>query len=352
MMRTLHWITTLTWGYCCTASAAPPQAQEQFKSSTHISSPRLAANAKQLSVSLAILWEGKDLLQHNLVAISEIRKHSNMNFIHFIHPAYFLRKNHTQRSTRKINKVLKPNDIIGLNLSPWNSLISKSSVNFRKHPNFWNSNGKTSVCVGSDCGYDVPLATYSDDELRLIFASAVTTLRKNGFTPQLHYHTAGLHSWQHILAVAREFGFQFDHSEAPVEAVSRGLGSTPILKWRQADMRSYYDTLKPNRRPNSSPLKEIIHLPIGLYSSDQVIATLQALAAKSSNDNRDLELMIMIPQESAFKYKSRLIRILKSITNWTKAKGMQLNISPIKFASEPDKSHANENHHKFSQKRF
>jgi hypothetical protein len=353
MLRTLLGILALIWTCSGIATAAPQLSKQVPENSVDdIPSPRLAFNVRQLNVSLAILWEGKDLLQHNLSAISEIRKQSDMDLIHFIHPAYFLRNNHPQRSAEKINNVLKPSDIIGLNLSAWNSLISKSTVNFRKNPNFWNLDGETSVCVGSDCGYDVPLAAYSDDELRLIFDLAVTTLRKVGFTPQRHYHTAGLHSWQNIRGVAREFGFQFDHSEAPIGAINRALGSTPILKWRQSDMKSYISTLKPKNQPNPSPLKQITHIPIGLYSSDQVISTLQALTTTPSSDHRALELMIMVPQESAFKYKSRLLRTLKSIATWTKAEGMQLNISPIKFASEPKKSHANESQHKFPQTRF
>jgi hypothetical protein len=77
-------------------------------------------------IVLSVHWEGRDLTDHNLTALAEIRaQFPDFPMIHFISPAYFLRSPAEALAARqKIRTVMRSHDQVGLALGGWKSLIT------------------------------------------------------------------------------------------------------------------------------------------------------------------------------------------------------------------------------------
>ena len=137
----------------------------------------LHSNQSKVMISISAIWEGKDLKKENLKAMTKFRKNfSHIPLIQFLNPAYFTKDDSSYKLIRKkINNVISQDDIIGLHIHPWKSLIENSNVAFRQTPSYW---GRHINLLNSmkDFGHDVPLSVYSQDEIYRIIKHSLNLL--------------------------------------------------------------------------------------------------------------------------------------------------------------------------------
>jgi hypothetical protein len=190
--------------------------------------------------------------------------------VHFISPAYFLKKS----DTSAIKQSIQPHDRICLHAQAWKSIVEQSKVKFRYGPTFWGNQLNEKSCRNKDCGREIPLYAYDTSEIRSILQTSSDLLVKNGLGKPDCLAVGGWLSNKTILTVAASMGFKTDFSEIPTHLVSSRLEFFPIYNWLKA--------LWPAREALPQPVKIRIG-PYEILQAGTNLATIDYLTRQQIN---------------------------------------------------------------------
>ncbi len=183
----------------------------------------------KILISVTMDWEGEHLNNIDFVSFLK-KKTNNIPLTHFICPSYFIRNN--QKKIKKIQKVLAPEDEIGLHIHCYRALIEKiAGVAFRDTPNYYEGNTILHKLLPVHLqrrlkmisGRGVPLSAYEPDEISVIIRNSRRRLEKILNTGRIESFRAG--GWMasdHVFKALREQGFLYDSSAVPPEILSQG----------------------------------------------------------------------------------------------------------------------------------
>ena len=285
---------------------------------------------KKAVITLGIIWEGQDLLTHNLQALRDIKKQlRNIPIIQFLNPAYFTkRKAKSDQTSDKIKKVVSKDDIIGLHLHPWRSFTKKSGVLFRDTPTFWGNKG-TDPDQNKEWGHEVPLSIYTEAEIVRMINHGKKIFSQNGIKQPEVFMAGGWMAAPHVLAAVRESGILYDASAIAIGITKNRLNHFPLYGW----LKNIWGSIKPPFQPFSSQTERgelgqvVLNGGIPDYNSSKDIVNRFSEMLKSSNSKQNswLHFQVAIYQETAWDTKRSLLTTIKRLKQYASKNDVLLN---------------------------
>ncbi len=287
-----------------------------------LTTPFVWAQGK-VKIVVSVDWEGEDLRAENLAAMQRFREEfPQVPLQHFLNAAYYTKTGaQAKLITKAIRSVLRPGDEHGLHVHAWRSLVTAAGVPFRVGPSFVAEDVDLSDCK-PDCGVDVALTAYRQDELRSLLRTSVRILEAQGFDTPRSFRAGGWQADANVLQALAAEGFTLDSSAT----------YAPYLEesWGNYNLVSFVARLWPESNPRSQPY-EVSRAP-GLWEvpnngclSDYVTgeqmkqAFLTQVELLKKDPTRDVYLSIGFHQETAQDWLPRLNSGLKLIAKAAKA---------------------------------
>ena len=261
-----------------------------------------AAEKPVIRLYVTVDWEGWSLDDENLETMRAFRrKYPYIPMLHFLNPVYALRPGtDAAEVTRQVKSTLLPNDVQGLHLHGWKSLIEACHVEFHETPEF---SGAGQDCHAGECGYTVSLEyAYNQEELTKLVACSAGLLEKQGFNRPRSFRAGGWQQGPKLAQALKANGFSVDSSRTDASLIAPRWGATSKL----ADFIN-------QMHPGSTPLDQPYELLPGLmeYPNNASLADYTS-AFKLADIFRDLvqngkSVMVLgFHQETAFSYLHRM----------------------------------------------
>jgi hypothetical protein len=283
-------------------------------------------------VTVSVDWEGRDLNQANLNAMSSFRsRFPQIPLLQFLNAAYFTKPDaNKEMVAREIRSVLRPSDELGLHVHAWRRLLEASGVHFHKSPTFNGGPDPRENCE-YDCGHGVPISTYTQDELRRIFHFSLDTLEGSGFGRARAFRAGGWMATRDVMEALSSEGIHVDASAVHVPLLAEKMKNYPILEWLQELWRPILATAQPFRvvtqngalmeLPDNGALADYVDAPTML----RVFSANAALAK-----DRDIYVQFGFHQETAALLLDRFSQGIRLIIDYASASKI-----PIRFSSRP-----------------
>lgn len=286
-------------------------------------------------VLVSVDWEGRDLTEANLKAMEDFRNQfPKLGLLQFLNAAYYTKSDVDHSDvTRKIARVLRPQDELGLHIHGWKSLFEAAGVTYQSQPTFWG--GVDNDCR-RDCGHQVPLHLYSKDELRKVIHFSVETLNSHGFGRATSFRSGGWIGAPLVLQALVEEGFVIDSSAVPPPLLTREIGATPLWRW--------VDNLWHDVKTSSQPTK--LQTPSGFIwevpdngaladyrRADEMVEVYENAIKRAKRSDEDIIVHIGFHQETASYYVNRVAEALKKMYALAEKNNMKME-----FVSLPVKS--------------
>jgi hypothetical protein len=263
-----------------------------------------ADRPRTVKLVVTLVWEGRDLEEYNLRALEKFRgEFSDIQLVHFVSPAYFLRDGvDAGVQAAKIRALMRPGDRIGVTLSGWRSLTAKADVIFRSGPTFWGESLRAVDCA-VDCGQDVPVNVYPEQDLEKMIATSLRTLEDQGFGRVKGLLTSGWVASPEVLAGAVSAGIRYDFSAVAAEMLSKRARAYPLYGW----VKSLWPTITPHTQPHvlttaSSGLTEVPQSlgALDYVGVDDTLLLFKEYAEMARRDSgRELTFPLVLYQETA-----------------------------------------------------
>jgi len=187
---------------------------------------------REIEMVVSVDWEGEELAEDNLAAFRAFRdKNPEIRITHFLNAAYFTKPGADAAGVvRAVRSVMREGDQLGLHIHGWKSLFEKAGTAYRSSPGFWNyaGPGDCSLEKGEDCGHEVPINSYSVDELRRVIRYSLDVLAGNGFRGVEVFRAGGWVAAPNVLEAAAVEGLSGDSSGVTVPLLAREIGGTPL----------------------------------------------------------------------------------------------------------------------------
>ncbi|MBF0440298.1 MAG: hypothetical protein HQK54_00175 [Oligoflexales bacterium] len=237
--------------------------------------------------------------------------------IHFICPAYFLKKNANEKIIiTKIKSTIRTGDDIGIYLQPWKSLTDRARVKFRDSKSFWGNKIEDIACE-TDCGSEIPLNTYEKDEVGKILETSIKTLKDLGFGEPKSFSVGGWQSSKSIYEVAYNNNLKYSFSAASPQTLKKGLQYYPIF----GCINQIWHNITPSNQPFifQSGIASIIEFGNSgmkadyLTAEDLVELFREYLRLHKEKPDSPLYFHIGIHQETAYQFTERLISAFERI---------------------------------------
>lgn len=265
----------------------------------------------KVKIVVSVDWEGRELNPENLQAMQAFRKdYPDVPFQMFLNAAYYFKQGADPKTvTAAINSVMREGDEHGLHIHAWKSLFEAAQVKFRTEPAF-KGPIKMEACV-PDCGHDVNITAYSEEELRKVIRLSIDTLTKNGFRKATSFRAGAWQADRKVMRALAAEGISLDSSATDAEYLKDRWGKTllyPVIKkiWPDtlATTQPYLIDLGQGlsimELPNNGSLADYV-------SGDQILKAFQANAQKLKEGSaKEMYLSIGFHQETASKYLGNL----------------------------------------------
>jgi hypothetical protein len=173
----------------CSADAQDSQVGDEESDWTKTKN----ATPNEVLLMVSVDWEGRDLTEANISAMESLRtRYPDVRITHFLNAAYFTKPGAVASDVAaRMERPLRPNDEQGLHIHGWKRLFEAAGVTFRATPTFWGEGRGLSDDCSQDCGHEVPISAYTEDELRKVVHFSLDTLETNGFTRAKSFRCGG-----------------------------------------------------------------------------------------------------------------------------------------------------------------
>ncbi len=289
----------------------------------------LGDSPKPLKLAVVLQWQGRDLKQANLDALKSFRGvFSDVNFVHLLSPAYFLRSGDDAEAARSsIRALMKPKDQIGVALGGWKSLATKAGVIFRGAPTFWGHTLEPKDCE-VDCGLEVPVNVYPEKDVAALLATALDTLEQHGFGRPRGMAAEGWAAAPEVLEAASLAGIRYDFSAVAPEMVANRAQRFPLYQW----VKNLWAHVTPHTQPFVIPTvrSSLREVPQSLAALDYSTATEVLQVFKEYADvlkkdpDAELTFPLVIYQETAHVTLPVLAKVLQGIFAHAQSEGVMV----------------------------
>lgn len=290
----------------------------------------------KVRIVVSVDWEGEDMQSQNLQAMKDFRRdYPEIPLQHFLNAAYYTKPEaDSAQITEIIKSVLLPKDEHGLHIHAWKRLVEASGVKFRTSPSFVIDGFMIANCE-LDCGQEIALTGYSNEELRKIIAYSVQTLQSEGFNRPKSFRAGGWQADDNVLGALAAEGFTLDSSATIADFLLPEWGKYKLHKM----VKNLWAETKPTSQPyiykTSSGLK-ILELPnnsclADYMTGDEMLKVFQSNSQiLKNNPKKNVYLSIGFHQETAAEYLPNLRESIKLIRSYAKQ-----NKIPIEFVVAP-----------------
>lgn len=291
-------------------------------------------NPLVLNIIPVIIWEGAEIKDQDVEALMAMRsKLPDQNFLHFISPAYFV-KNPISTVTAAMAKIMRDGDEFGVYIAPWRTVANGAGVIFRDSPTFWGYQLNKADCR-VDCGRDIPLGTYTDEEVAELVAFSLQTLQNAGFHRTQAALVAGWNPPLHVLAALQRNGIKTDYSGLAPAAGQPTLRKWPLGQWLndhwQLRTRTAFASSMHTTATGSINLWSSVIGPVDWGAPREFSNQLEKAAAncrsQSSSCGDEINAIVAIHQETASAYAHRLVDTLQSITTFAAGAKLKMQFS-------------------------
>lgn len=290
----------------------------------------------KIKIVVSVDWEGEDLKTHNLQAIKEFRRDlPEIPLQQFLNAAYYTKTDaNSEQITKDIRSVLLPKDEHGLHIHAWKRLVEASGVKFRTSPSFVMDGFMIADCR-IDCGQEIALTGYANDELRKIIAYSVGILQREGFNRPKSFRAGGWQADDNVLDALAAEGFTLDSSATIADLLLPEWGKYKLHKMVKDLWLDTKPTSQPYIHKTSSGL-QILELPNNSCLADYMTGNDMLKVYQSNaqilkkNRKKDVYLSIGFHQETAAEYLPNLREAIKLIRSYAKR-----NKIPIEFVVAP-----------------
>lgn len=292
----------------------------------------------KLKIVVSVDWEGSDLQIKNLQAMKDFRRdYPEIPLQHFLNAAYYTKHGaKTNEITEAIKSVLLPKDEQGLHIHAWKNLVEASGVKFRTTPSFVVDGFMIADCK-IDCGQEIALTGYTNEELRKIIAHSIEILQKAGFKRPKSFRAGGWQADDTVLDALAAEGFTLDSSATIADFLLPEWGKYKLHKMVKNLWMNISPTSQPYNYTTSSGLK-ILELPNNSCLSDYMTGEDMFKVFQSNaeilqkNPKKNVYLSIGFHQETAAEYLPHLREAIQLLRNSAKQ-----NKTPIEFIVAPIK---------------
>lgn len=199
-------------------------------------------------LTLSVDWEGDTLQEQNLKRmISFAQKYPEIPIVHFLNAAYYTKKRagSDDEISAMMASVLKSNDEIGIHIHPWKRFVEAAGVAFRQGPTYFNL--PISPGRNGENGDDVPLNSYTTDEIKKLVRFSIDKLNEQGFANINSFRAGGWMSGPKVFEALMAEGVGIDSSAVPVKFVGQLYPDTGLYRLNKQLWHNVTDTSSPYR---------------------------------------------------------------------------------------------------------
>ncbi len=273
---------------------------------------------RPIILQLSQVWEGAEINPSSLAAIQEFRSQfSSISITHFLNPAYYTKPGADAESiTAKILSTMRAGDATGMTLNGWRSLVQDSGLIFRDSPTFWGNTLSARDCQ-FDCGHEVPLSSYSEEELVKLMEHSAKLLVDQGFSRPTGFRAGGWMATPQVLSAAARSGFLYEFSAVPPELISGRLQHFPLGRWLKALWQDQTPLAQPRViQVQGGSITKVGNSAAAIdYLTERQVSELYRayVAAHRAAPHRGLLFHLSFHHESAAQHLPRLARVLQDI---------------------------------------
>lgn len=275
-----------------------------------------------INLSIGVLWEGEHLAKRNLEALSSFRrKYKSIPLVQFFNPVHLIRKQDLKLLKKHFEGVILKKDVWGLHLHSWKSLLEHAGVPWKTEPSFWGNILESEDCA-QDCGHEIPLTVYDQNELERVISRSFELLKGMGLPKPLVFWAGGWLSTPALWSSLSKFNIYFDFSAVPTRLLEDKLSRYPLYTWLQNRWSYVHPFSQPQGHSvgDSQDSLKIVSVPNNLGTIDYMDnkKLLQLVKAQihlsAATPDKPIYLSLGMYQDTAAMHLKRLGKLLKSIT--------------------------------------
>ncbi len=304
-VRPVPWIAlTLTLLGC--GSEPPSTAQEDTEQG-------------KLLIIVTVDWEGDDLAEENLAAMERLRERfPEVELVQFLNAAYFTKPGADAADVRaRIARTLREGDEHGLHIHGWKRLFEAAGVTFRNTPTFWEAGGKVTASCTFDCGHEVPISSYTKDELASVIRFSSGLLVEQGFDQPRSFRAGGWMADENVREALVGEGFLTENSAVPATFLASEIGALPLFTWVDALWSGTDEAAQPYELETSAG--SLLEIPdnaalADYVTADEMFAVYEAQRELWRADPKESKVLSLgFHQETADRFLPRVEQALERV---------------------------------------
>ncbi len=272
-------------------------------------------------VLVTVDWEGYSLEDENLAEMQHFRQQfPDIPLVQLLNPVYFVRDQvnvkHTQQA---IQSTLLPNDVQGLHIHAWKSLLDYCHVPFQRNPSF--APEQEGCKPDKDCGYTVSLElAYTEKALSQLLACSQQIMVDHGFDKPVYFRAGGWQGGPKLTAALTKNGFIWDSSTIAADLLT--------TRWHaDSALVRMLKRLHPDATALDQPFQ--VNTQLVAYPNNAALAdyttTAQILDLFSALLDEGRHVMVLgFHQETAVDYLPRLSRAIPKMQAIAEERGVNL----------------------------
>ncbi len=267
-------------------------------------------------------WEGRCLERENLEAMRVFNtEFLEIPTLHFMNAAYFTKGMDDKEVEKKIRTGLKDNDILGLHIHCWRSLVQRAGLEFRTKPSFVYKNGIPAEELEKvDCGHDLSLSAYDKIENIQLIKTSEKILNSKNLLTHKYFRAGGWVANSETLHALQESGYTHDFSALPPELMKGKRKNETLFNiiepiWKEITPYTKPYSILPGllEYPNSACLADYMH-------GKDFLEIFNQLCEKGE----DFVFVMGFHQETAYKFINHVREGLKLIHESAKKRNVDL----------------------------
>ncbi len=279
-------------------------------------------------IIVSVDWEGRDLDPVNIAAFESFREmFPEIPMLQFLNAAYFTKPDaNVKEVTDTIQSVLLPIDEHGLHIHGWKTLFEAAGVVHHTSPTWWWGDELTEEDCEYDCGHEIAISDYTQEELEQVIQYSQEVHTAAGFDEAMSFRTGGWMGTENVLEALAAEGFEYDNSSVPTELIDDELpDDVLIFGWLEELWADITTTSQPYEI-----LEGLTEVPDNGCLADYMSGNdmLQVFIENTAHCKDDPEgtyyVSIGFHQETASTYLGRLTNGINQITEYAAAQGITL----------------------------